>query len=107
MLLPFGAFEQRVGAVLDELEKLPMGIAAVGRTVFVVGLFGNETRLLAVRAEGLLRLLDDELSDPPIRTGPIRLLASGGEAQLRVAAEEPPALGRREIVFALHSPDSN
>ena len=50
--------DKRIGAVLDELEQLPVGIAPVRRVVLVVGVLRNEMRLPARRHRRSSRSLD-------------------------------------------------
>ena len=43
--------DQGVGAVLHQLVELPVGVAAAGCVVFLIGMLRNEARLLTMKAE--------------------------------------------------------
>ena len=92
---------QRIRAILDELEQLPMGIAAVGRVVFLVGVLRDKVRLRPIGFQGLSGFVSHELSKGTF--GPLpRLRSAGRQLDRPASATKYATLRIRKVVLLLH-----
>ena len=84
-----------------------MSVTAVSRIVFLVGMLGDEMRLLAIGSKSLFCLLDDELGNSSVGTCPTRILAGFRQFLQGIPTIEPAPFTFGEIVFPFHLRDAN
>lgn len=83
-----------------------MSVTAMSRIVFLVGVLGDEMRLLTAGSKPVFRLLRDEAANRTIGTRPVRLFDGSRQIQLGVRTIESTALALGEIVLLSHLPAS-